>query len=184
MTALILRYGILGGVLVTVPMLWNWLRLAPGEAPDTSMLFGYLTMFVALSMVFVGVKAYRDKVLGGVVRFLPAFGVGLGISAVASLFYVIGWEICTAYGTFDFAAFWKASMIKSATAGGATPEQMRKAVADAEAFAVMYRNPLYRMPMTFIEMFPVGVLVSLITAAVLRNPRVLPAQKMGSDPIS
>ena len=49
-------------------------------------------------------------------------------------------------------------------------------MADAEAFAVMYRNPLYRMPMTFVEMFPVGVLVSLITAAVLRNPRVLPSR--------
>jgi hypothetical protein len=40
----------------------------------------------------------------------------------------------------------------------------------------MYSNPLYRLPITFVEMFPVGVLISLISAAVLRNSRVLPAR--------
>jgi hypothetical protein len=32
------------------------------------------------------------------------------------------------------------------------------------------------MAITFIEIFPVGVLISLISAAVLRNSRVLPAR--------
>jgi len=60
---------------------------------------------------------------------------------------------------------------------------LNQAIADAESFATMYKNPLYRMPMTFIEMFPVGLLISLITAAILRNSRVLPAQRMGSGPV-
>jgi hypothetical protein len=68
-------------------------------------------------------------------------------------------------------------------AKGGTPAEVQQAIADAAAFETMYRNPLYRLPMTFVEMFPVGVLVSLITAAVLRNPRVLPPRQMGSDPI-
>jgi hypothetical protein len=179
MKGLILRYGIIAGVVVTIPVLWNWLARSPEEKPDTGMLFGYLIMVVALTAVFLGVKAYRDKVLGGAVRFLPAFGVGLGISAVASIFYAISWEICMAYSSFDFIAFYKASMIEAATAKGSTPEQLQKAIADAEAFAKMYANPLYRMPMTFIEMFPVGLLVSLISATVLRNSRVLPARAAG-----
>jgi hypothetical protein len=29
------------------------------------------------------------------------------------------------------------------------------------------------MPVTFTEIFPVGVLVSLVSAAILRNPNVL-----------
>ncbi|HEU4779601.1 MAG TPA: DUF4199 domain-containing protein [Steroidobacteraceae bacterium] len=121
MTAFILRYGILGGVLVSIPALWNWLALTPDDQPDTGMVFGFLIMIVALTAVFIGVKAYRDKELGGVVRFLPAFGVGLGISAVATVFYVVSWEICMAYSSFDFIAFWKTSMIESAKAKGATP---------------------------------------------------------------
>ncbi len=46
-----------------------------------------------------------------------------------------------------------------------------------ETFKAQYANPLFRLPMTFIEIFPVGVLVSLISAAILRNPRVLPARR-------
>ena len=176
MKGLIFRYGILAGVIVTIPVLWNWLALKPEDKPDTGMLFGYLIMIVALTAVFLGVKTYRDKVLGGAVRFLPAFGVGLGISAVASIFYVLSWEICMAYSSFDFIGFYKASMIEAATAKSSTPEQLQKAIADAESFAKMYSNPLYRMPITFIEMFPVGLLISLIAAAVLRNSRVLPAR--------
>ena len=76
-------------------MVWRMLAAEPGatEEPVAGMLLGYLTMIVALTAVFLGVKAYRDKVLGGVIRFLPALGVGLGISAVASIMYVIAWEM-------------------------------------------------------------------------------------------
>jgi hypothetical protein len=179
MLVLILRYGVVAGLIIGIPMIWRMLAAKPGEVPVVGMLFTYLVMLVALTAVFLGIKAYRDKVLGGVIRFLPALGVGLGISAVASLVYVICWEVSSAYSSFDFVAFYKTYMIDAVKATNPTPEALQKATADAEAFAAMYANPLYRLPMTFIEMFPVGVLVSLISAAILRNPRVLPARSAG-----
>lgn len=186
MLSYILRYGIVAGLIVATPMVWRMLAAKPDEAemPVAGMLLGYLTMIVALTAVFLGVKAYRDKVLGGVIRFLPGLAVGAGISAVACLFYVIGWEISMAYSSFDFVTFYKTSMIEGARARGATGADLQQAIADAESFATMYRNPWIRMPITFIEMFPVGLLISLISAAILRNSRVLPARRMGSDPIS
>ncbi|HYJ41777.1 MAG TPA: DUF4199 domain-containing protein [Steroidobacteraceae bacterium] len=180
MTAIILRYGVIAGLIIGVPMLWRMLSAKPGEVPVVGMLLTYLVMIVALSAVFIGVKAYRDKVLGGVVRFLPALGVGLGISAVASIVYALAWEISSAYSSFDFVAFYKDYMVDAAKGG--SPAEVNQAIANAEAFEKMYRNPLYRIPMVFVEMFPVGVLISLISAAVLRNPRVLPAR--GAAPIS
>ena len=39
------------------------------------------------------------------------------------------------------------------------------------AFANDYRNPLIRLPMTFIEIFPAGFLVSLISAGILRTKK-------------
>lgn len=39
-----------------------------------------------------------------------------------------------------------------------------------------YANPLFRMAMTASEILPVGVVISLISAAILRNPAVLPAR--------
>ena len=184
MLTFILRYGVIAGLIIGVPMMWRMLSAKPGEVPVVGMLLTYLVMIVALSAVFIGIKAYRDKVLGGVVRFLPALGVGLGISAVASIVYAIAWEVSSAYSSFDFVAYYKAYMVDSVQAKGGSPAEVSQAMANAEAFETMYRNPMYRVPMVFVEMFPVGVLISLISAAVLRNPRVLPAQRMGSDPIS
>jgi hypothetical protein len=168
---LIALYGLIAGLVVIIPMSWTILVLSQG-----SMLFGYLTMIVGLTAVFLGVKHYRDKALGGVIRFGPALLVGLGISAVASLVYMIGWEVSLTLSDTDFAQSYAKSMVEAARAKGASPEELQKAIADADAFAKSYANPLFRMPMTFVEIFPVGVLVSLISAALLRNSRFLPAR--------
>jgi hypothetical protein len=176
MTSLILRYGILGGLIVTIPMLWQWLPLEDGDHPPGGMLLGYATMIVALTTVFLGVKQYRDRKLGGVIRFLPALGVGLGISLVACLCYVIGWEITMAYSDFDFARWYSNYLVDAAKARNASPAELQQAIVAAREFAQMYAKPWVRIPMTFVEMFPVGVLISLISAALLRNSRFLPAR--------
>lgn len=176
MFKLILRYGFIAGLIVAVPMLWRMLTATEKEANLGGLLVGYLTMLVALTAVFLGVKQYRDRIKGGVIRFLPALGVGLAISAVASLIYMLSWEISIHFSKFDFVAWWQHQMIDGAQARGASAEELARVTAEAKSFAVMYANPLWRMSMTFLEMFPVGLLVSLITAAVLRNPRVLPAR--------
>ncbi|RPI60474.1 MAG: DUF4199 domain-containing protein, partial [Lysobacterales bacterium] len=93
MLRIILIYGVIGGLIVAVPMAVSMLTTTEGAIPENAALYGYLSMLLAFTMVFVGMKHYRDKVLGGVIGFLPALGVGLSISAVASLFWVVGWEI-------------------------------------------------------------------------------------------
>ncbi len=177
MTGLILRYGIIAGLIVATPMLWLMLTVKPGDGnPLGGMLIGYLTMLVALTAVFLGVKHYRDQKLGGVIRFLPAFGVGLGISVVASVLYVAAWEISSAFSSFDFAQWWADYMVESVKAKGGSAADLAQAATEAQEFKEMYANPWFRMPMVFVEMFPVGVLVSLISALLLRNSRFLPAR--------
>jgi hypothetical protein len=180
MTRYILRFGIIAGLIVVLPMLVMWLRVPADGKPPGGMLESYLIMLVALSTVFVGIKQYRDRVLGGVIRFMPALLLGLGISAVAGVLYVLGWEICMAFGKFDFSAWYAKLIVESARASGADAAGMAKAAADAEEFRRSYANPLVRMAYTFIEIFPVGVLVSLISAALLRNSRLLPARAASS----
>ena len=177
MTALILRYGTIAGLIVAIPMVWRMLTLDAGDQePLGGMLLTYLVMLVALTAVFLGVKSYRDRVRGGAIRFLPALGVGLAISIVACLFYTVAWEISLAYSDFDVSKYLMDYFVEAARAKGASAEELAKATAEAQAFNEKYANPFFRMPLTFIEMFPVGVVVSLISAAVLRNSRVLPAR--------
>jgi len=175
MLRIILIYGVIGGIIVAVPMLVSTFTLTEDTVPENAALYGYLSMLLAFTMVFVGIKHYRDKVLGGVIRFLPALGVGLGISAVASLFWVIGWEITLASG-FDFGGAYMDSVVAAAQARGAPAAEIEQIRAETAEFLVSYANPLFRLPITFVEMFPIGVLISLISAAVLRNSRFLPAR--------
>ena len=175
MFKLILAFGIAAGVLVAAPMFTMIVASGPGSAGH-SLIAGYLTMLVGLSLVFVGVKRYRDRVQGGVIRFVTALGVGLGISAVASVIYVVGWEITLALTNYDFVESYAAAAIEAKRASGASPAEIEKVVAEMADFKTQYMNPLIRASYSFVEIFPVGLLVSLVSAALLRNSRFLPAR--------
>ncbi len=173
----ILSYGLLAGVIAGGVLSLIVLTVQDAIPSGYSMAIGYLTMLVALSLVFLAIKRHRDRERGGVIRFWPAFGLGLGVSFVASIIYMLSWEMALAISGLDFADTYAKAMIEAQRAKGASPEVLAKLAADMEVFKAQYANPLFRLPMTFIEIFPVGVLVSLISAAILRNPRVLPARQ-------
>jgi hypothetical protein len=178
MSRIILIFGVAAGLIVAVPMCLLVANAEPGSAA-TSHFTGYLIMLLALSLVFLGVKRLRDRELGGVIRFVPALLAGLGISAVASVIYVIGWEITLAVTDFAFIDSYSNSAVEAARAKGASAAEVEAVIAKMAEFRVQYANPLFRMPVTFIEIFPVGLLVSLISAALLRNSRFLPARTPG-----
>lgn len=177
MIRLIFSHGLVAGLLVGLP-LFGLTVARQGHPPmPYGALLGYLTMLVALSAVFVAVKRQRDRDGGGVIRFWPAFGLGLGISLVASVCYVLAWEAALAVTKMDFGADYAKALIAQQVAQGVSGEALAKFSAEMEDFARQYRNPLYRLPMTFAEIFPVGLLVSLVSAALLRNSRFMPARR-------
>lgn len=174
-----LRYGAISGAIV-ISVLIAGIVLSREHTNGhvlSSQWLGYLVMLVALSMIFMAVRDYRNRHLGGVIRFLPAFGLGLLVAVLAGVVYVAGWEMYLAATDYTFMDNYVARMIETERAKGVAQEQFDAYVARVEGMKVMYRNPLLRMPMTFLEIFPVGLLVALASAAILRNPRVLPERK-------
>lgn len=151
--------------------LWGCLMaLSAIDVPmSLGMAIGYLTMLIGLTTVFLAIKRRRDVDQGGVIRFWPAFGLGIAISLVAALAYALLWEITLSMIGID--AFGK-TMLAKMQAGGSTAEELAKM---RDFFATTYRNPLIRFSVTLSEIAPVGLLVSLISAALLRNPRFMPA---------
>ena len=177
MLRLIVRYGVIGGLIVGVYLFSVTVFGKNGELEKYGALLGYLTMLLALSTVFVAIKKHRDADLGGVIKFWPALGMGLAISFVASVFYVLGWELALGVTHMDFAGIYAQSVIDAAKAKGMRGAELAKITADMAAWKADYANPFYRMPETFTEIFPVGVLVSLVSAGLLRNGRFLPARR-------
>ncbi|MCR9194922.1 MAG: DUF4199 domain-containing protein [Hyphomonas sp.] len=172
MFRIMLVYGAIAGVVIIGVMLAG-MAMSSGAGSQVQ---GYLTMLVVLSLIFVGIKRYRDKDLGGVIKFLPALGLGVGIAAVAGVFYVLSWEASLHMTDFAWIEDYKHSAIAGYEAKGLTEDELAEKVAALEAMMANYTNPLVRVPITFLEIFPVGLLVALISAALLRNPKVLPAR--------
>ena len=173
----ILKYGVISGLVVGGFEVATVVLFSGMPPLKYGMWVGYTTMLIALSAVFVGIKQHRDVDRGGVIAFWPALGVGLGISFVAGIFYVAAWELVQSMTHMDFAGSYARAMIESERAKGASAAALAKLTADMAAFKVQYADPMFRLPMTFIEIFPVGVLVSLVSAGLLRNSRFLPARR-------
>ena len=172
----ILFYGLIAGLVAGGALSFIVLGFADSEASH-SMVVGYLTMLIAFTAVFVGIKRYRDVDLGGVVRFWPAFGMGVAMSVVAGILYVAAWETSLAVTGTDFAGGYANTLIEQQKANGVSGDELATYVAEMEKFKTQYANPLFRLPMTFVEIFPVGVLVSLVSAGLLRNRRFLAVRR-------
>ena len=139
--------------------------------------FGYSVMLVAMSFIFVGVKRYRDVERGGVIGFLPALGLALLIALIATIAYTSIWEMYLAATHYRFMDDYIASVLAKARASGKSPAEIARMAAELDGMRAMYANPLVRLPMTAMEVAPVGLAVSLFSAALLRNPRLWPARE-------
>jgi len=173
MGRIIAVYGAIAGVIVIFGMFISITVVA--DHGTMGMVAGYLSMLVALLFVFVGVKRYRDVNLGGVIGFWKAFGIGLGIGLVASLFYILGWELYMWRTGGTFMTDYIATSIADMRAAGKSAAEITKFSAEMGAMAEQYKNPLFRMALTLTEILPVALLVSLVSAALLRLSSFLPA---------
>jgi uncharacterized membrane protein YhaH (DUF805 family) len=172
-----LAYGILSGLLI-IALIISGILLADKASFLSSVWLGYLIMLVvALPFIFIGVKRYRDVDRGGVIRFGAAFAMGLGIASVAGLAYVVAWEAYLAVTDYAFMDQYVAGVKHAREAQGIPSAALAPEMADLETMRVQYRNPLFRIPMTFLEFFPVGLLVALVSALLLRNSKHLPAAR-------
>ncbi|MDB5211048.1 MAG: hypothetical protein JWQ30_1875 [Sediminibacterium sp.] len=169
MKKVILVYGIIAGVIVTAMMAFSTGYFCAKGDFEGGMIYGYSAMIIAFAMIFVGVKSFRDKHNGGVINFGKAFKIGLFISLIASTIYVIGWLINYYCFIPDFMDKYAAVMIAKAKSSGISAAELARKTADMAQMREWYKNPLFVILMTYIEILPVGVIVTLITALVLKR---------------
>ena len=168
MQKIVLRFGLASGGVLMVLSTVMWF-LAERGTIDHSVLIGYSTMVLSLLLVFFGIRSYRDNVAGGAIGFGKAFQVGILISLVTCAMYVIAWLI--AYYNFfpDFLDKYSAQALEKMRAAGESEAAIRAAAAEMADFAKLYANPLFNAAVTFLEVFPVGLIMTLVSAAILRR---------------
>jgi len=164
----VLVFGVISGVIIAAEMLAG-LPFLEKIGQETALVLGYTTMVLAGLLVYFGIRSYRDNVDGGKLTFGRGFVVGILISLIACCFYVGTWEIVNYRFMPDFADKYAAGMVKRAKDSGASQQKIDETIRNAEEFKRNYRNPVYNVGMTFLEVFPVFLLITLISAGILRR---------------
>lgn len=163
----ILTYGLISGAICSALM---DLATVFGNRIgfDHSMLLGYTIIVLSFLLVFFGIRSYRQEA-GGTITFGRAFGLGISITLITCVCYVVTWEIVYYFFMPDFMDKYGAYVMEKARAAGASAAALQAKAEEMRRAKAMYANPLINAAMTFIEPFPVGLLITLISAAVLRK---------------
>ncbi|HEY9006669.1 MAG TPA: DUF4199 domain-containing protein [Ohtaekwangia sp.] len=142
---------------------------------DNGMIIGYTSMVIGLSLVFVGIKTYRDQHQKGVITFGKGVQIGLLITLVASIVYALCWEV--SFNTFasDYTEKYTQHYVDKMKREGASETEITQMRTEMAEFNEYYKNPIIRFGVTIMEIAPVGIVITLISAALLRRKEFLSA---------
>jgi hypothetical protein len=166
----VLTCGLIAGAVLSVMMLAT-LPFADGIGFDKGQVIGYTTMVLAFLFVYFGIRSYRDNVGGGYLSFGRGLAVGALIVAVASVCYVVTWQIIYYKITPDFGDKYAAYVLEKERASGASEQAIQSKAAEIAKFQEMYKNPVINASITFLEPLPVGLVITLVCAGILRKKR-------------
>jgi hypothetical protein len=164
----ILKFGLISGVLSSL-MMCATCPFQDRIGSNSSYFIGYTTIVLSFLLVFFGIRSYRENAGGGQITFTKAFAVGISIALITCAFYVVTWEVLYFTVMHDFMDKYSAYAVAKAQAAGASPAAIQAQIEQLKKYKVMYENPLFNAAMTFLEPAPVGLVITLISAAVLRK---------------
>lgn len=162
-------FGLISGLLISVFTVCSMAWCYKSGNTGGSMVMGFSAMILAFSLIFVAVKNYRDKYNGGVITFGKAFQIGLYISLITSTMYLISWALEYNLYMPDFMDRYTALQLKELQAGGAAAAELAAKTEEMNEMKIAYQNPLIFALYTYREILPVGLIVSLITALILKK---------------
>jgi hypothetical protein len=168
MKKIVLTFGLLSGVVSAALMFLN-MSFIESIGFDRGVVVGYTTIVISFLFVYFGIRSYRDNVLGGRISFGKGFQAGILITLISCVFYVGMWLVT--YHRFfpDFPDKYAAYLVEDRRANGASEAEIDDVRKQGEQMKEMLENPLINAAVTFTEPFPVGLLITLISAAVLRK---------------
>lgn len=136
-----------------------------------SVVVGFALMLFYMSLIFFGIKRFRNVEQGGVIKFAKAFGLGLAMAVFSGLAYVLIWEIYVGFTGNSFISAYTDHLIELEKAKDVSAEDLAAFIEKAEIREAKYASPTYRIPVTFVENFSMGLIVALVSALSLHNPK-------------
>lgn len=174
MKKIVLRFGLLSGIIASV-----WMAISMGLCHNSgsyegNMILGFSSMIIAFSLMFPAVKSYRDKYNNGVITFGKAFKIAFLIALIGSSMYVITWLVDYYFFMPDFMEKFSAQLINKAQHSGKSPAEIAKSIQSAKDMKKVYGSIFGVIMYTYMEILPVGIIVALITALILKRKTAVP----------
>ena len=164
----VLTFGLISGLMISV-LMGGSLLLADKIGSGHSMVLGYTMMVASFLLIYFGIRSYRDNTLGGQISFGRAFSCGILIALITTVCYVAMWEVLYFNFMPHFMDSYFAAQIHAVQASGKDAATIATQVAAIQRSQQLYQNPLVNMAYTFIEPLPVGLIITLISAGILRR---------------
>lgn len=167
MKKIVLTYGLISGVIAAVLLLAH-VPFMDSLGYNTSLIVGYTGIVLSALLIFFGVRSYRENVGNGKISFGRGFAVGILIALISAAGYVAAWEVVyySSPGIVDHVFDQQVEQLKET---GATQDRIDQAAREVESFKKLYANPFVNIAFTFLEPFPVGLLMTLVSAVILRR---------------
>jgi hypothetical protein len=178
----VLTFGLISGVVASVLVLVTAI-FHDRIGFDKGMVVGYTGIVLSLLMVFFGVRSYRENVGGGQISFGRALSVGLLITLISCVFYVITWEIVYFNLMPDYAEKYTNYIVEQLRASGASQQVIDAKLQELSGMKAWLDNPLILAAIGFIEPFPIGLIISLISAAILRRRKPKDSEQVVGEPL-
>lgn len=167
MNRIVLIFGLIIGTILSINMLITVRLLYTNPDFQGNEVVGYTAMVVLFSLIYFGVRNYRNKQLGGVISFGKAFKMGALIALVGSTIYVITWLFCYYLFVPDFFDQYMTHVLNNAS-----PSEIAAKTKEMETYREMYKNPFFVVLFTYLEILPIGLIIALISALIVkRKPR-------------
>jgi hypothetical protein len=129
-------------------------------------LLGYAAMVLLFSLILFGVRNYRNKYLEGYISFGKAFKTGFLIALVGSTLYVVIGLFYYYVFVPDFMDVYTDYVLRITP-----PDQVKAKAAEMANFKEMYKNPLFAILITYAEVLPIGLVVALVSALILKKKK-------------
>ncbi len=171
MKKIVLTFGLISGAIMSASMT-AIMVFAHQTNPSNGMIIGYTMMVLSFLLVFFGIRSYRENVGNGYVSFGRALAVGFLIMLISCACYVATWEVVYHKLMPDFTEKYMAQSIARVRASGKSPQEIQTEIENMRSMMQLYNsNIFFNMAITFLEPLPVGVLMSLVSAFILRKRR-------------
>ena len=173
MKKIVITYGLIAGAIVSTILAFSINLMTKEEGGHQGgwmwLAVGFASMLLAFIFIFVAIKNYRDNYLGGTISFGKAFMTGLWVALIGSICYTITWVII--YKNFypDFLEQMNNAQLVQLQKSGKSPAEIATEIKDMEKMAATYKTWPGLIGWTMMEIFPVGLIVALVSALILKR---------------